>query len=65
MDRERDDDLAPRQWSEGQLDDRVLGAHVWNKLSADQPVRKNSTQLFSRLARDHCPLIYSIAPDTF
>ena len=47
------------------LTEKVIGVHIWNKLSKTEAVYKNSTQDYTRLARNHCPLIFSIAPDTF
>jgi lactosylceramide 4-alpha-galactosyltransferase len=47
------------------LTEKVVGVHIWNKLSKDQPIYKNSTQDYNRLARDHCPANFAIAPETF
>lgn len=47
------------------LTEKVVGVHIWNKLSKDQPIYKNSTQDYTRLARDHCPANFAIAPETF
>ena len=44
---------------------KVLGAHVWNKLSKGHPVYKESMRLYSELARLYCPSVYSAAPDPF
>jgi lactosylceramide 4-alpha-galactosyltransferase len=43
----------------------VIGVHVWNKLSKDQPVYKSSTQAYARLAQENCPVIFSIAAEKF
>ena len=46
--------------------DSVIGAHVWNKLSANLMVNKDSNlQLYARLARPSCPKIFEIAPPHF
>uniref|UniRef100_A0A0P6GQZ1 Lactosylceramide n=1 Tax=Daphnia magna TaxID=35525 RepID=A0A0P6GQZ1_9CRUS len=47
------------------LTERVIGVHVWNKSSKNQPIYKNSTQDYTRLARTNCPVAFSIAPDVF
>lgn len=47
------------------LTEKVIGVHIWNKLSKNEPIYKNSTQDYTRLARDHCPLTFSIVPDIF
>ncbi|XP_032784075.1 lactosylceramide 4-alpha-galactosyltransferase [Daphnia magna] len=47
------------------LTETVIGVHVWNKLSKNQPIYKNSTQDYIRLARAHCPNVFSAAPDVF
>ena len=43
----------------------VLGAHVWNELSAEKPVFKGAGQLYEELAREYCPRVYAIAPEKF
>jgi hypothetical protein len=43
------------------LTEKVIGVHIWNKLSKTEPIYKNSTQDYTRLARNDCPLIFSIA----
>jgi lactosylceramide 4-alpha-galactosyltransferase len=47
------------------LTEEVFGVHTWNKLSFNELVYKNSTQEYARLARDNCPNIFSLAPNTF
>ncbi|XP_057368458.1 lactosylceramide 4-alpha-galactosyltransferase-like [Daphnia carinata] len=47
------------------LTERVIGVHIWNKLSKTQPIYKHSTQDYIRLARIHCPNVFSLAPDVF
>ena len=47
------------------LPNDTIGIHVWNKMSSDQVVYKQSTQYYSRMARNYCPVTYSIAPSTF
>lgn len=42
-------------------DERLIGVHVWNKLSAKYTVNKSSDSLFANLARNFCPKIFSIA----
>ena len=48
-----------------ELDESVVGAHVWNKLTADLVVNKKSDQLYVHLARSSCPLIFEVAPNEF
>lgn len=43
----------------------TLGIHVWNKKSASVVVYKNSSQVYTRLARSNCPLVFSIVPEVF
>ena len=49
------------------LDGAVLGAHVWNKLNAENPVSKKlqDRQLFANLAVTNCPKVFEAAPDLF
>ncbi len=47
------------------LTDQVIGVHTCNKMSNGGLLIKNSTQGYIRLARQHCPRIFSIAPETF
>lgn len=47
------------------LDDRLIGAHVWNKLSSKHIVHKTSNGLYVTLARNFCPKIFSIALNGF
>jgi lactosylceramide 4-alpha-galactosyltransferase len=44
---------------------QVVGVHVWNKLSFNETAYKNSTQEYVRLVRHNCPVIFSVAPETF
>ncbi|KAI9552518.1 hypothetical protein GHT06_022884 [Daphnia sinensis] len=46
-------------------DEFVLGAHVWNSLSAGWKVHKNSNQLYVDIARSSCPRIFDVAPEEF
>lgn len=46
-------------------ENETIGIHVWNKKSADTVVYKNSSQVYTQLARLHCPLTFSIAPEMF
>ena len=46
-------------------DTKVLAAHVWNKFSFQKPIIKNSTALYSVMARLYCPKVFSIATDPF
>lgn len=39
--------------------------HVYNKLSKNEPIYVGSTQIYSLMARDHCPLTYAHAVDSF
>lgn len=39
--------------------------HIYNKLSKKEPVRVGSNQIYSLMARDHCPLTYGHAVDFF
>lgn len=39
--------------------------HMYNKLSKNQPVIVGSNQIYSQVARDHCPLTYARAVDSF
>lgn len=48
------------QWPE-----EVIGLHVWNKVSAEEPVIKTSDQVYARVARSQCPHVISTAPDVF
>lgn len=47
------------------LTEEVIAVHVWNKKSAEEPIQKNSTQLYVQLARKSCPVTFSAAPDKF
>jgi lactosylceramide 4-alpha-galactosyltransferase len=47
------------------LTEDVVGVHVWNRMSQNELVYKNSSQDYTRLARQHCPVIFSIAPEIF
>ncbi|KAK4010354.1 hypothetical protein OUZ56_019500 [Daphnia magna] len=47
------------------LTDRIIGVNIWNKLSKNQPIYKNSSQGYIQLARTHCPNVFSIAPNVF
>jgi lactosylceramide 4-alpha-galactosyltransferase len=49
----------------GWITKQVVGVHVWNKLSFNETAYKNSTQEYIRLVRHNCPVIFSIAPETF
>ena len=44
---------------------QVIGVHMWNKMSHEEPIYKNSTQYYTQLARSNCPHVYAIAPDKF
>ena len=52
--------LAYSDW-----DNKVLASHVWNKMSSQRPVFKNSTALYSEMARLYCPKVFAIATDPF
>ncbi|XP_046448096.1 lactosylceramide 4-alpha-galactosyltransferase-like [Daphnia pulex] len=47
------------------ITNQVVGVHVWNKLSFNETAYKNSTQEYVLLVSHNCPVIYSIAPETF
>ena len=47
------------------LGENVIGAHVWNKLSATIKVSKFSNQMYAQLAKSQCPLVFSTAHDFF
>ncbi|KAK4010373.1 hypothetical protein OUZ56_019519 [Daphnia magna] len=47
------------------LTKNVIGVHTFNNLSKGQPIHKNSTQIYTGLARHNCPVIFSAAPDVF
>ncbi len=47
------------------LTEEVVGVHVWNRMSQNELVYKNSSQAYTRLARQHCPVIFYIAPEIF
>lgn len=46
-------------------DESVIGAHVWNSLSADTQVKKESNQLYIQIARASCPQTLQVAPEEF
>lgn len=46
-------------------DNETIGIHVWNKKSADTGVFKNSSQLYTKIARSRCSSIFAVAPDVF
>ena len=48
------------QWS-----DEVIGLHVWNKVSEEEPVFKTSNQVYAQVARSQCPQVFSTAPKVF
>lgn len=58
--RPRNETQAP-----GWITKQILGVHTWNKLSYNETAYKNSTQEYVRMVRDNCPVIFSIAPETF
>ncbi len=58
---ETDNETKSISW----LTEKVIGVHTWNKLSKDDPIYKNATHAYNRLAREHCPHIFSIAPEIF
>ena len=47
------------------LTENVIGLHDANKTSVDEPVIKSSTENYTQLAKENCPLIFSVAPATF
>lgn len=47
------------------INEIALGVHVWNKITADWSVKKNTPQLYVQLAKMHCPLTLALAPDVF
>ena len=58
---ENDSEAKSISW----LTEKVVGVHVWNRMNKDDPIYKNATHAYNRLARDHCPHIFSTAPETF
>lgn len=44
---------------------QVIAVHAWNNLNSQEPLRKHSSQLYVRIMKDKCPIIYSEAPDVF
>jgi lactosylceramide 4-alpha-galactosyltransferase len=42
-----------------------VGAHVWNSLSSEWVVNKNSNQYYAQMARLSCPRIFNVAPQQF
>lgn len=47
------------------LNTNVIGVHTFNNLSKGHPIFKNSTQIYTWLAKTHCPVIFSVAPNVF
>lgn len=47
------------------FDPRTIGIHVWNKKSASMSVFKNSSQVYTKMARLKCPSTFSEAPAVF
>ena len=43
----------------------ALAVHMWNKLSESTAVLKESNQLYSLLAKEHCPRVYTVANHEF
>jgi hypothetical protein len=46
-------------------DESIVGAHVWNSLSSQWVVNKNSNQYYTQIARSSCPRIINVAPEQF
>jgi lactosylceramide 4-alpha-galactosyltransferase len=44
------------------LTEKVVGVHIWNRISKDAPIYKNDKHHYNHLARNNCPFIFSIAP---
>ena len=44
---------------------KSYAVHLYNKLSKNEPVIVGSKQIYSRIARVHCPLTYAHAIDSF
>lgn len=44
---------------------KSYAVHMYNKLSKNEPVLVGSNQIYSRIARIHCPLTYAHAVDSF
>lgn len=47
------------------LTKEVIAVHVWNHESANEPIRKKSSQMYVKIASKSCPVTFSIAPDIF
>jgi lactosylceramide 4-alpha-galactosyltransferase len=45
--------------------DGSYGAHVWNKMSSQEPITVGSKQAYGLLAEKHCPQVYSNCGPTF
>ena len=43
----------------------TVGVHVWNKKSSSIAIYKNSSQVYTQLARSKCPTIFAIVPEVF
>lgn len=46
-------------------DESVIGTHIWNSLSGQWTVKKQSDQLYVHIAKTSCPRIFQAAPDEF
>ena len=62
--------FSPVFYEEGEelpwLPNDTIAIHTWNKMNSDQVIhKKRTTQFYSRMARTHCPITYSIAPPVF
>ena len=43
----------------------TVAVHMWNQFTSGVAVLKNSSQLYSRLAKDNCPRVFFSAEDIF
>ena len=43
----------------------TLAVHLWNNFTHNLAIKKATFQLYVKLAKDHCPLTFNLAPDTF
>ena len=43
----------------------VIGAHIWNRVSAEKAILKKSNQLYVQIAKSSCPRIFHAAPEIF
>lgn len=50
-------------WDAKWFNELVIGVHTWNNLNAKQSIIKSSSQVYAQMARFHCPVTCSLAPN--